>query len=51
MMFGSLVGVTNLRKVEIVAPVISAGKVPYGIAIAAGTLLHVILLQFGMSIV
>ena len=51
MLYGSLVGAAAFRKVEIVEPVVSAGKVPYGVAIAAGTLLHVVLLQFGMSIV
>lgn len=51
MLFGALVGASATRRVEIVAPVASAGKLPYGVAIAAGTLLHVVLQQLGISIV
>ena len=51
MFYGSLVGASATRRVEIVGPAVSAGKVPYGVAIAAGTLMHVVLLQLGLSIV
>lgn len=51
MLFGSLVAASATRRVEIVSPVASAGRLPYGVAIAAGTLLHLVLLRFGISIV
>jgi prepilin peptidase CpaA len=51
MLFGALATLAIQRKAEVVAPAVSAGRLPYGIAIALGTLLHVALLQSGIRVI
>ena len=51
MLFGAFATVLMQRKAEVIAPAVSAGRLPYGIAIALGTLLHVALLQYGISVI
>jgi len=51
MLFGAFATVLIQRKAEVIAPAVSAGRLPYGIAIALGTLLHVALLQYGISVI
>jgi prepilin peptidase CpaA len=43
MLVGALLSAATLGKAELAPPVASAGKLPYGVAIAAGTMLHVVL--------
>ena len=43
MLVGSLLSAATLGKAELAPPVASAGKLPYGVAIAVGTMLHVVL--------
>ena len=50
MFLGTLVSATALHRTEVVAPVASAGKVPYAVAIAVGTFIHLALVQSGVSL-
>jgi len=49
MFLGTLVSATALHRTEVVAPVASAGKVPYAVAIAVGTFIHLALVQSGVN--
>jgi prepilin peptidase CpaA len=50
MLLGSLVGVVALRKAELAVPAVGAGTLPYGVAIAVGTLLYVALASMGVEV-
>jgi prepilin peptidase CpaA len=43
MLAGSLVSAAALGKAEVAAPVVSAGMLPYGVAIAVGTVTHFVM--------
>lgn len=50
MLFGAFASVVIQRKAEVTAPAVSAGRLPYGIAIALGTATHAALTQAGIRI-
>jgi prepilin peptidase CpaA len=51
MLFGAFATLAIQRKAEVVAPAVSAGRLPYGVAIALGTVMYVVLLQLGIKVI
>lgn len=51
MLFGAFGTLVIQRKAELVAPAVSAGRLPYGIAIALGTIAYILLLQSGIRVI
>jgi prepilin peptidase CpaA len=51
MLFGAFATMVIQRKAEVSAPAVSAGRLPYGVAIALGTSVHVALLQSGIRVI
>jgi len=50
MLVGALTSAVVARRIEIPAPVTPAGRMPYGVAIALGTLTYVVLTEMGIRI-
>jgi len=50
MFFGTLVNALTTGKTRVVAPAASVGKMPYGVAIALGTIAHVVMTQRGSAL-
>jgi prepilin peptidase CpaA len=50
MLFGALVSAMTTGKTTITAPAASVGKLPYGVAIAIGTVVHVVMVQRGVAL-
>jgi prepilin peptidase CpaA len=50
MLFGAFATVMIERRAEIATPAVSAGRLPYGIAIALGTATYAVLAQMGIRI-
>jgi prepilin peptidase CpaA len=50
MLFGAFATAVIERRAGIPAPAVSAGRLPYGIAIALGTVTHVVLAEIGIRI-
>jgi prepilin peptidase CpaA len=50
MLYGALLSATTTGKTTITAPAVSVGKLPYGVAIAIGTVVHVAMVQRGVPL-
>ncbi|HEY2970135.1 MAG TPA: A24 family peptidase [Casimicrobiaceae bacterium] len=50
MLFGTLLSAMTTGKTTITAPAVSVGKLPYGVAIAIGTLAHAVMVQRGIAL-
>ena len=50
MLYGTLVTSMTNGKTTIAAPAVSVGKLPYGVAIAIGTVVHVVMVQRGAAL-
>jgi hypothetical protein len=50
MVFGTLLSAMTTGKTTITAPAESVGKIPYGVAIAIGTFVHVVMVQRGIAL-
>jgi prepilin peptidase CpaA len=50
MLFGTLLSAMTTGKTTITAPAASVGKLPYGVAIAIGTLAHAVMVQRGIAL-
>jgi prepilin peptidase CpaA len=50
MLFGTLLSAMTTGKTTITAPAVSVGKLPYGAAIAIGTVVHVVMVQRGIAL-
>ncbi|HEV8553250.1 MAG TPA: A24 family peptidase [Casimicrobiaceae bacterium] len=50
MLFGTLLSAMTTGKTTITTPAASVGKLPYGVAIAIGTLAHAVMVQRGIAL-
>jgi prepilin peptidase CpaA len=50
MLYGTLLGAMTTGKTTIATPVASVGNLPYGVAIAIGTVAHVVMVQRGIAL-
>jgi prepilin peptidase CpaA len=50
MLFGTLLSAMTTGKTMITTPPASVGKLPYGVAIAIGTVVHVVMVQRGVAL-
>ena len=50
MLVGTLVSAVSAGQMKMTAPVVSVGKLPYGVAIALGTIAHVVMVQKGLAL-
>ena len=50
MLYGTLLSATTTGKTTITPPAVSVGKLPYGVAIAIGTVVHVVMVQRGIAL-
>jgi prepilin peptidase CpaA len=50
MLFGTLLTAMTTGKTTITTPAVSVGKLPYGVAIAIGTVVHVVMVQRGIEL-
>jgi prepilin peptidase CpaA len=50
MLYGTLLSAMTTGKTTITTPMVSVGKLPYGVAIAIGTVVHVMMVQRGIAL-
>jgi prepilin peptidase CpaA len=50
MLYGTLLTAMTTGKTTITTPAVSVGKLPYGVAIAIGTMVHVVMVQRGVAL-